>query len=145
MTQDQLQKYREALKEARLSFERAMKRRREIMFEDWHLGKEIARLRRTITALAAMCSENPLLDDLGITEACTEVMQNEKTEMTTVDVVERIERMGYDVGSQKNVAASVHAILSRLAAKGVIRKETNEGTKTVVWKGPNYDPMEIPF
>jgi hypothetical protein len=146
VTQAQIATYRAAFKEARESFNRATKRLAEIQFEEWELKEEVSRLRRTITALAAMCSENPFIDDLGITDAVTEVMQTAKSSLTTAAVVQRVEALGYDINSQKNASASVHAILTRLAKKDVIRKETDD-EKTVIWKGPNYDPQEdaIPF
>ena len=144
MTKAQIETYRAALKEARESFNQARNRLLAIGFEELGLRRDLARLRRTITALAAMCSEDPLMDSLGITESCTEIMQNENESLTTADVVKRLEQIGFDVDSQKNIAASVHAVLSRLATKRIIRKEMEEETKTILWKGPNYDPFVPP-
>jgi len=156
VTQDQIATYRAALKEARASFDRVTSRLGEIQVESFHLKGDAERLRRTITALAAMCSEDPLVDHLGITESCLEVMEIRKTAASTADVVAALERRGFDLASQKNPAASVHAILSRLARKGKIEKlETNvvgnSGRTMALWKGPNFDPNatigdeDIPF
>ena len=147
MTPTQLATYKAALKEARDTFDQATKRLNEITSESYILNSEIARLRRTITALSAMCSESPAFDDLGITDSCMEVMQTEKETVTTADVVKALEAMGFDLASQKNAPASVHAILSRLAKKGMIKKVTDEETNAVSWTGPNFDPKsnEIPF
>ena len=146
MTQDQIATYRAALKEARQSFDKATKRLTEIDIESFYLKQEMDRLRRTITALAAMCSENPLFDNLGITESCLEVMETENGTVTTADVVNALEARGFDLTSQKNPSASVHAILSRLANKGKIEKIREEDGNGVVWRGPNYDPsLEVPF
>jgi chromosome segregation ATPase len=142
VTQDQIATYRAALREARTSFDQATKRLREIDSESYHLKKDIGRLRRTITALAAMCSEDPLMDNLGITESCLEVMEDEERTVTTADVVQSLEYRGFDLASQKNVAASVHAILTRLANKGKIVKVKIEGkeSESVAWRGPKHDP-----
>jgi hypothetical protein len=152
VTQDQIATYRAALTEARTSYNQATKRLAEIKSESFHLTKDVSRLRRTITALAAMCSEDPLLDNLGITESCLEVMQSETGTVTTAEVVKGLERIGFDLESQKNAAASVHAVLTRLAAKKKITKVTEDGGDTVAWRGPNYDEKwdkiteeDIPF
>jgi len=71
---------------------------------------------------------------------------------STQEVVKMLEDMGFDMASQKNAAASVHSVLSRLADKGRIQKITDEETRTVSWRGPSYDPKfleisdeDIPF
>ena len=151
MTNSQTQTYRTALKEARDAFDKATSKLYDISYETVKLKDEITRLRRTITALAAMCSESPFSDGLGITESCIEVMDSARAPMTTVDVMGALERMGFDLASQKNAAASVHAVLGRLATKGKIEKVT-DSDNAVIWKGPNFDPNwnqitddDIPF
>jgi regulator of replication initiation timing len=140
MTQAQIATYRAALKEARAEWDRITKRLYDLSFESTQLNLEATKLRRTITALAAMCSEEPFIDKLGITDSCMEVMTTITTTATTNDVVRGLERMGFDIESQKNIAASVHSILSRLAKKGKIQKIQSEGSDAVEWRGPNYDP-----
>ncbi len=149
MTDTQIETFRAALREARASFDRATKRLREISLEKFRLDNEVTRLRRTITALAAMCTESPWADARGITEACAEVMETEPSEVSTQDVVKNLEELGFDIASQKNAAASVHSVLSRLAEKGKIQKITNEETKAISWRGPHYtneiSDDDIPF
>src|ERR1019366_2152959 len=145
VTNQQTSTYKAALKEARADFDRATKRLGEITHESTVLQDEINRLRGTITALAALCTEAPGLDDLGITESCMEVMESQVCEVTTADVVGFLEARGFDIGSQKNAPASVHAVLSRLARKGKIVRVEDENTNGVQWRGPNYDPDAIPF
>lgn len=142
----EIEKFRAALAAARSSFASASKRLEEITRESHRLNREMLNLRRTITALAATCSESPLLDPLGITEACDELMASEYRELTTQQVVEELERMGFDVGSQKNAAASVHTVLSRLASKDKIQKVASD--KDTMWRGPNFTEVtddDIPF
>lgn len=141
MTQDQLVTYRTALKEAKSSFDQASKKLRENEDESSRLRRDIAKLRRTITALSAMCSEDPLIDSLGITDACMEVMEEQEITVTTANVVTWLEADGFDLASQKNAAASVHAVLTRLANRGKITKIKIEESDSdaVAWRGPNYD------
>jgi hypothetical protein len=152
VTQDQTPTFKAALKEARDKFAAATSELGKVELRALHLKNEIGRLRRTITALAAMCSEDPRIDKLGITEACTEVMEDYPVSMTTGDVVGALESRGFDLASQKNAAASVHAVLTRLAKSEKITK-VGDGDK-VIWRGPNYDKKideglfsdeEIPF
>jgi predicted nuclease with TOPRIM domain len=129
--------YRDSLKEARSSFKAAKKRKGEITFELNRLNEELSRLRRTITALAAMCSESTSFDKLGITDMCLEVMESTPFSMTTQEVVDLLEDSGYDINSQKNANASVHAVLTRLAKNEKLTK-VGDGDK-VKWRGPSYD------
>lgn len=138
--------FRSSLKEAREIFDQKSMELREIQRREYRLKDELSRLRKTITALAAMCSESPWADALGITDSCMEAMTVELGEVSTQDVVGRLESMGFDFSSQKNPAASVHAVLTRLADKAKITKITDD-SGAVAWRGPNYDPDydEIPF
>ena len=120
----------------------ATNRLAEIGIESYNLNDEVNRLRRTITALAALCSEEPMIDTLGITDSCLEVMDNQRDTVTTADVVRALEARGFDMATQKNANASVHAILSRLARRGKIERITDE-KDNVSWRGPNYDPNTI--
>ena len=70
-----------------------------------------------------------------------------KGELTTNEVVLALELRGFDIQSQKNAAASVHRVLSRLAFKQKIQRVDDKEEGVVKWRGPNYDPnyVEIPF
>lgn len=150
MTTQQTATYKAALKEARTAFDKATNRLAQLNTETSALKGEVTRLRQTITALAAMCSESPGFDKFGITEACIEVMDSACGTMSTAAVVKWLDSMGFDIASQKNVAASAHAVLTRLADKGRITKVAThttdldtgmEGDEHVIgWRGPNYDP-----
>ena len=130
--------YRTALKEARADFQNSTDRLQKAQSEVSAMNNKIAKLRRTITALAAMCSETPWGDPLGITDSCFEVMETTPHQMSTSDVVTALEEMGFELSSQKNAAASVHSVLSRLADKGTIEKVTDDNSK-VSWRGPNFN------
>jgi predicted transcriptional regulator len=152
MLENEIATYRSALKEARSSFDRATSRLRAINLEQYELTDAVTRLRKTITALAALCSEAPFSDALGITESCLEVMTAERGSVSTQSVLRTLESIGFDISGQKNAAASVHSVLSRLAEKGKIQKITDEAGGGVTWRGPNYDPQtdeisddDIPF
>lgn len=144
MTDNQQNGYKVALKQARASFDEAKTQREALGLQINMLDDHIAKLRRTITALAAMCSEDPQFDDLGITDAVIEFMEGQDREMSTNEVVEGLKNMGFDLSSQRNPAASVHAILSRIAEQGKIEKMKKEN-RGVHWRGPKYDPEAIPF
>jgi hypothetical protein len=138
MATDDTGVYKAALKNARAEFDAATKRLDEIDMEQRKLNTRVAKLKRTITALAAMCGV-PGVDSLGITDAVTEVMNDAMGTMTTAEVVKGLDDLGFDLEGQKNAQASAHAILTRLAHTGKIQKIEEEG-KTVAWRGPKYDP-----
>jgi hypothetical protein len=150
---NEIETYRAALKEARADFQVSTERMEKAQQEATAMRNKLVRLRRTITALAAMCSEVPWADPLGITDSCLEVMENTPYRMTTNDVVKGLEELGFELASQKNAAASVHSVLSRLAEKGKIEKDEAGDKKAVLWTGPKYDPKiyegitddDIPF
>ena len=134
---NEIDTYRTALKEARADFQNSTERLRKAQLEATNMTNKISKLRRTITALAAMCSEIPWTDPLGITDSCLEVMETSQYQMSTTDVVKALEEMGFELASQKNAAASVHSVLSRLADKDKIEKVTTDDK--VSWRGPNFD------
>jgi hypothetical protein len=142
MEDSELQPFRAALREARASFDNGSAERGKLTSRVFRLDSDLALLRRTITALAAMCSESPWLDPLGITESCAEIMEIEEDELTTQGVMKKLEYIGFDLSSQKNPAASVHSVLSRLAGKGKITK-SEEGAE-VTWRGPKYQSRSAP-
>lgn len=110
------------------------------------LEQEIANLRKTITALSALCSEEPGIDKLGITDSVVEAMSTTPFSWTTSEVVMTLDSMGFDLSSQKNAQASVHAILARLAQKGKLTRvkdaKKNEHGSPWEWRGPQYDAEE---
>ena len=74
-------------------------------------------------------------------------MDEAKATMTTADVVAALDQAGFDLASQKNAAASVHSVLTRLSFKEKITRIQEEG-KAASWRGPNFDPdfdNDIPF
>jgi hypothetical protein len=151
VTDDQLSSYRDSLAKARATFKKNSQRVAEISREQLELRNENVKLRRTITALAAMCSDSPYDDSLGITESCLETFANITYPLTTAEAMDALERMGFDLAAQKNAAASVHAVLNRLATKGKITKVVDD-SNNVTWRGPKYDPNwdkmtdeDIPF
>jgi hypothetical protein len=141
MDDDDRGSYRAALLSAREAFDKGVERLREIGLEQYRLNHEQVLLRRTITALAAMCSESPWTDPMGITDSCAAIMEVEPDELTTQDVMKRLGDIGFDLASQKNPAASVHSVLSRLATRGQISKVTREDDE-VAWRGPKYKGHE---
>ncbi|MCC6990718.1 MAG: hypothetical protein IT181_17050 [Acidobacteria bacterium] len=143
MTTDERALYREALAKARNTFGTASIQLAELAGQQRRLAEEIANLRKTITAISALCSEEPGLDKLGITDAVLEAMNDVAYSYTTGEVVSQLEAMGFDLASQKNAAASVHAVLDRLAKRGKLTRvkhaKRNENGAPWEWRGPKYD------
>src|SRR5688500_14779465 len=153
VTTDDREAYGTALQAARQAFEKSTSRLVAVRREETELEAEIANLRKTITALSAMCSQEPGIDKLGITDSVMSVMVDTKWAWSTGEVVSALDAMGFDLSTQKNAAASVHAVLARLAQRGTIGRLAADAVKNkdmegkpMEWVGPNYDPDdEIPF
>lgn len=110
-----------------LDEERTMDSRREA------LKSEISILRRTVTSLSELCGEPvDAAGTIGITEAVTQVITHAPTPMTTRDVMTKLEEMGFDLARHKNAAASVGAILARLAERETIRRRST-GAEDTLW------------
>jgi hypothetical protein len=143
VTNDQRATYATALRNARETFDGVKKKLKDLADEQTKLGEEQDRLRKTITALAAMCSEDPGLDQLGITDSVMETMSFTPLSWTTGEVLAALEGKGFDVKSQKNPQASVHAVLARLAQQGKITRIANAKKNSQgnpwEWRGPQYD------
>jgi hypothetical protein len=143
VTTDERKLYREALAKARESFSESSGKLEKVKQEGIHLEQEIANLRKTITALSAMCSEEPGIDKLGITDSVIEVMSDTPFSWTTGEVVIALDSMGFDLASQKNAQASVHAVLARMAQKEkltrVPKAKTNANGNPWEWRGPRYN------
>jgi hypothetical protein len=138
MEQNKVDFFRNSLKEARAVFIQETNELSGLESRVYWLKDDLSKLRKTITALAAMCSETPWSYALGITDSCMEAMTVERATVSTKEVTQRLESMGFDLSSQKNPAASVHAVLTRLAEKGQIKKITDDNGE-VTWRGPNFD------
>jgi predicted RNase H-like nuclease (RuvC/YqgF family) len=130
---DQIATYRTALKEAREQFRASTERRSTLQCQLIETEDEIAWLRRTITALSAMCSEPSTFDDLGLTDAVKEVMTNERTLVTTTEVIQKLAEIGFNIKSRKSAQASVHTILQRLVERELIERVEDDG-KFVKWR-----------
>lgn len=143
MTDDERQAYQAALQLARDSFDKATARLIDLAAEREQLELTVANARKTITALSAMCSADPGIDKLGITDSVIQAMNSTPYSYTTSEVVLNLEAMGFDIRSQKNAQASVHAVLARLARRGTLTRVTNakknpEG-HPYEWRGPMYN------
>jgi len=93
-----------------------------------------------------MCSEEPGIDKLGITESVIEVMATTPYSYTTSEVMYALENIGFDLSTQKNAQASVHAILTRLANKKKLTRVANAKKSPDghpwEWRGPQYNTAD---
>ena len=139
-TESQIATYRNALKEAREQFKMLTERQIFLQVQLMATESEIMGLRRTITALAAICSEPSAFDDLGLTDAVKQVMVEEPELVTTTEVTQKLKEIGFALTSHKNAQASVHNVLQRLCTRELIQRVEDDG-RTVRWKGPKYDAI----
>src|SRR2546423_7293904 len=127
--------YRQAYSDARLELAQALNARDE-------LDRRIAKLRQTVHSLAQLCDEESfdedaldavgilLAQDMGLTEACLEVLRAADKELTGPEVKRGLEKMGFDLTKYENPLASIYPTLNRLAVKDKVMMEEKGGKKT---------------
>lgn len=134
--------YELALKHARQELELLAVEEKESEERGVRRRERIAHLRRTVTALAALCDQPADIEAIGITEACLTVMMAARRALTTAEVEAKIAELGFDVASQNNPKASVNAVLNRLASAGKISKELSSAgandAGVITWRGPYF-------
>jgi uncharacterized protein (UPF0335 family) len=112
------------------------------------LNQRIARLRKGVAGLSSLAgrewpdviNQHPNLFpdsmplDIGMTDAVRKVLQSNDIFFTPVDVRTDLRSFGYDTEQYKNILASIHTILKRLAAAGEVQTGTVEDGTVYKWK-----------
>ncbi len=118
--------YRKAFEQAKADMARAAERKQAAQSEVDAAHNEVIQLRRTVTALAALCGEN-VEDSMGLTEAVRTIMKSRSDFVSLNGIKEQVEAIGVSLSDLKNPDASVMSVLSRLVASN----ELELGTKKV--------------
>jgi chromosome segregation ATPase len=118
--------YARALAAARRELDALLRERDEI-------ETRVARVRRTIAALSALCDESTPLD-LGLTDAIRTVLRGSVEALSAPEVKERLETLGLDLSQHANALASVHTVLKRLVHAGEADTTQGYGGKMVYWR-----------
>jgi len=110
------------------------------------LTLEIVRFEKAVSTLAPLTSDGsrlavavPTVDgiaDLGLADACREILKQDPQYRTARGVRDSLIASGYDIQQHTNPLASVHSVLKRLAEKGDIEELTAEGKTRYRWKQP---------
>lgn len=94
-------------------------------------AEHIGRLRQTITQLERLTGQAPtiLRPDMGISQACREILEAVGEPLTPVELKQELQYSGYDIGRFNNVMSTIHSALKRLTRQGDIRLVDDAGTK----------------
>ena len=115
--------YRRALDAALREYEQALASRAE-------LDQRIAQLQQTIGTLTKLCGYTPTAP-FGLTDACRVTLRCAAGPMTAVEVRDRLQATGVDLGRYANPLAAIHTVLRRLAESGEAAiSEADETTRT---------------
>jgi hypothetical protein len=97
------------------------------------IDARILRLKRIIIAASPMVEDGNSaltaafqkeMDALGITEHCREILKGTRRALTPLQIRAALSASGTDLTRQKNIMASIHTVMKRLAAKGEVIVET---------------------
>lgn len=72
--------------------------------------------------------------NLGLAEACREVLRRVNQFRTARGVRDTLEASGYDLKQHNNPLASIHGVLKRLAESGDVEPHESNGTTRYRWK-----------
>jgi hypothetical protein len=142
--------YRLALECAMRDLEGALSDRDRLDAEREEAETRVTNLRHAIFGLATLAGEDSetftaqhpdlfpeLIDpDVGLTDAVREVLKTVKVFITPVKVRDRLTEMHYDLSKYKNVLASLHTVLKRLADNDEVFVDTRGGKTMYRWKVP---------
>lgn len=156
MVDDKL--YKETFDAAIAELTELMRKREMLENSREMLNARIAKVRRGVLALSPLVGEEPtgvenkyphlfpelIPPDIGMTDAIRKVLQSAGTFLTPVGVRTELKTTGYDTDRYKNVLASIHTVLKRLAESGEVETEITNDVMAYKWKvmkrGNTFDP-----
>ena len=113
----------------------------DLLIKQEEIERRIARLKQAILGLAPLIEEEPTdqgmygtNDDFvsewlglgtGMTDVCRNIFKASSSPLTPVEIKQKLLDMGVDLTKHKNIMASVHSVLKRLAEKGEIVTKDN--------------------
>ena len=119
--------YRQALDAAIREYEALGAQRREI-------DERLEQLAQTIGTLNRLCGFVSTVQ-WGLTDACRVVLKNAGRAMTPIEVRDRLEAIGFDLGRYTNSLAAVHTVLKRLnQSQEVLFVEHPSGKFACEWR-----------
>ena len=133
--------YRAAFAQAKADQEQLAERRANLQSQLDETTADLFKVRRALVSLSALAGSEADISDIGLTEACRSVLADAEKPLTTHDVMQGIEALGFDLSTQKNPAASVLAVLIRLTKENVKRSKTRRSIGGIpriqtAWIGP---------
>lgn len=120
------------------------------------IDERLAQLEKIMESLAPLCQDENLerapspipappytVRDLGLADACREVLRVEKRYMTPIGIRECLIKHGYDETKQTNLLASIHSIAKRLVGSKEAEQSTI-GSKTYYrWTGSSPITLQL--
>lgn len=129
--------YKQALKQAKTDLAEQVQILGKAQDSAEKAEKAIVELRQTIAALQVLCGEPEFVEEdaLGLTDAIRMAFRTTGRDMSSHDVREQMESMGYG-GRWGNLLASIQTVIPRLYKKGEIQPMGNvNGRDTYRWVG----------
>jgi hypothetical protein len=110
---------------------------------------EIARQKRKVAALAELCDESDIADQLidlelgGLTEACTTVLRGSRKEwLNTSEIQSALKELGFPISAYKAPNASIATTVNRLAEDGVVVADKRLGAGAIEYKWVGRHPTD---
>lgn len=117
--------YKEILEKAKADYWKAKSELAEFRKKQDELERRLVRIREIVIATSRLLGEEFVEEDeLGLTDAVRQAYKTSNIPMSTVGVEKRLAKLGYDLAryeTEASAKASIHTVVSRLAANGEIR------------------------
>jgi hypothetical protein len=132
--------WQDALKRAQAELEEKRGEMQHLDEQRAMLAGEILQLEKAVDGLAPLASDRAIAErvndflienatELGLADACREVLKKANRYMTAVDVRDALEAGGFDLSNYSNPLASIHGILKRFDESGEVAS-VSLGSKT---------------
>lgn len=138
--------YKQALEAARKESEELIREARMMAVKLQQTESRIVQLEKTIIALESLSEEEPIegksdvaddasdsLSDLGLADACREVLKSKARFMTPIEIRDTLASQGYELAKYTNPLASIHGVLKRFEASGIVYSTEIGNKATYRW------------
>jgi hypothetical protein len=157
--------YKRAMHAAIQELSDLMEERENLDTRRERITRRIAVLRDGIFGLSGIAGENPytvrpelfpntIPPDTGITDAVREVLKSRGLFVSTLDIKEMLEAMGFNITKYKNPLSTIHQVLNRLIDSGEVESHEDDEKRLYRWKklptvkrgiGGDPPPIDGPF
>ncbi|MDD5544929.1 MAG: helix-turn-helix domain-containing protein [Acidobacteriia bacterium] len=134
--------YQEALKQAEKELSDLNIKLSNLIKNKNAIDRRIAKVSGTIAGLKSLIDEDDTdIQNLGLTDACRDVLRSVYHSLTVKEVCERLQEEGFDTAKYVRPDSAVATIMQRLHERGEAKRTTDAGELRYEWnRSPTAPP-----